>query len=80
MIRGIGEQKPYETLDSFARGLATHYADRKPALRAERICHEDWTEVAVHIEFERAATPHGLKHLSMFEFYWAPFTEDKVST
>ena len=79
MIHGIGEQNPYETLDSFARGLATHFAGSKPALRAERICHEDWTEVAVHVEFERAATPRGLKHLSVFEFYWAPFTEDKVS-
>ena len=79
VIHGIGEQNPYETLDSFARGMATHFADNRPALRAERIYHEEWTEVAVHVEFEKAVTPHGLKHLSLFEFYWAPFTEDKVS-
>ncbi len=79
VIHGIGEQNPYETLDSFARGLAKHFADSKPALRAERIRHEDWTEVAVHVEFEGPVTPRGLKHLSVFEFYWAPFTEDKVS-
>ena len=79
VIHGIGEQNPYDTLDSFARGLANHFADRKPTLRAERIRHEDWTEVAIHVEFERAATPNGLRRLSLFEFYWAPFTEDKVS-
>ncbi len=79
MIHGIGEQNPYETLDSFARGLATHFGESKPVLSAERIRHEDWIEVAVHIEFERAVTPRGLTHLSVFEFYWAPFTEDKVS-
>ena len=79
VIHGIGEQNPYDTLDSFARGLASHFADLKPTLRAERISHEDRTEVAVHLEFERPATPNGLKHLSLFEFYWAPFTEDKVS-
>jgi len=79
VIHGIGEQNPYETLDSFARGLATHFAERKPVLRAERISHEEWTEVAVHVEFKDAVTPRGLKHLSLFEFYWAPFTEDKVS-
>src|SRR6266699_843716 len=79
VIHGIGEQNPYETLDSFARGLATHFADRKPVLRAERISHEEWTEVAVHVQFNDAVTPRGLKHLSVFEFYWAPFTEDKVS-
>jgi len=79
VIHGIGEQNPYDTLDSFARGLAEHFADHKPTLRAERIRHEDWTEVAVHLEFENAATRNGLKHLSLFELYWAPFTEDKVS-
>jgi hypothetical protein len=38
---GIGEQNPYETLDSFAGCLANHFAHSKAALRAERISHHD---------------------------------------
>ena len=73
-MHGIGEQNPYETLDSFAQGFARHFIalDRQPGLRPERITHGDWTEAAVHLEFEVATTDRGLRRLSLFEFYWAP--------
>src|SRR5713226_7013446 len=87
VIHGIGEQNPYETLDSFARGFAHYFqaqaaAAKQPlklTLRPERISHKDWTEVAVHLEFDPPVTPRGLRRLSLFEFYWAPYTEGKVT-
>ncbi|HEX9225015.1 MAG TPA: hypothetical protein VF860_16925 [Candidatus Acidoferrales bacterium] len=83
VIHGIGEQNPYDTLDSFARGFA-HYFQTEAGqplltLRPERISHKDWTEVAIHLESDRPLTPRGLRRLSLFEFYWAPFTEGKVT-
>jgi hypothetical protein len=81
VIHGIGEQNPYETLDSFARGFARCFEDRgtPPSLRPERIAHADWTEVAVHLEFSTPATERGLRSLSLFEYYWAPHTQGQVT-
>ncbi|MGH9861881.1 MAG: hypothetical protein ACRD35_00495 [Candidatus Acidiferrales bacterium] len=81
VIHGIGEQNPYETLDSFAQGLARHFSSQgaRPLLRPERIRHESWTEIAIHLEFAESATANGLRRLSLFEFYWAPYTEGKVT-
>lgn len=82
VIHGIGEQDPYETVDSFARGLVKYFRSRgqtKFKIAPERIRHKDWTEVAIHLEFEEPATRRGLRRLSLFEFYWAPYTEDKVN-
>jgi len=80
VIHGIGEQNPYETLDQFARGFAGYFTGQgtAPTLRPERIRHEGWTEVAVHLEFPHA-NPRSLERLSIFEFYWAPYTEGKVT-
>jgi hypothetical protein len=79
VIHGIGEQNPYETVDQFARGFARHFQAYKPKLEPERIRHDGWTEVAVHLDFGDRPTSRGLKRLSLFEFYWAPYTEGKVS-
>ena len=80
VLHGIGEQVPYETLDSAGRGFAeTFGADGYPCkLTGERLQHADWTEVAVHLDFDAPATPQGLRRLSLFEFYWAPYTEGKT--
>jgi hypothetical protein len=87
VIHGIGEQNPYDTLDSFARGFAYYFqtqahVTKQPlhlTLRPERISHKDWTEVAIHLESDQPLTSKGLRRLSLFEFYWAPFTEGKVT-
>ena len=82
VIHGVGQQDPYETLDSFASGLATYFRKERKAtfdIRPERIAHKDWTEVAIHFEFDQPATERGLKQLSLYEYYWAPYTQDKVS-
>jgi hypothetical protein len=83
VIHGIGEQNPYETLDSFTRGLAGHFGDvspsQAPVIRPERINHGSWTEVVIHLEFPGPVTPAGLERLTLYEFYWASYTEGKVT-
>ena len=83
VIHGIGEQNPYETLDSFARGFALYFnqlnPENKAQLHPERIRHKNWTQAAVHLKFKQEATKNGLTQLSLFEFYWAPFTEGKMT-
>lgn len=82
VIHGIGEQNPYETLDQVARGFVRYFRGRNlvPALRPERLRHADGTEVAIHLEFPEPYSPRGERRLTLFEFYWAPFTEGKATT
>lgn len=81
IMHGVGEQNPYETLDSFAQGFARHFIGqtKRFVIRPERIAHADWTEAAVHLEFDTPATERGLERLSVFEFYWARYIEGKVT-
>ncbi len=97
VIHGIGEQNPYETLDSFARGVFTHFTETR-GLNAKlcpiAIAHKDWTQVGMRIGFfppdatppdcpppgaaqDPAAKPP--QFIDLFEYYWAPETEDKLS-
>lgn len=77
VIHGIGEQNPYETLDLVARAFVRYFRGRNqiPVIHPERIRHADWTEVAVHLDFPA----HERERLSLFEFYWAPYTEGKAT-
>lgn len=103
IIHGIGEQNPYETLDSFARGVFTHFTQTcgmNAKLCPISIAHKDWTQVGMRIGFyppgvaprpcpspgspdadgaaELAATDPP-QYIDLFEYYWAPETEDKLS-
>jgi hypothetical protein len=84
VIHGIGEQDPYEPLDSFARGLFSHFKQRWPGvlLNPIQIGHKDWTQVGMRIEFPESTSPlnggSGSKwFIDLFEYYWAPATEGK---
>ncbi|MFQ5795612.1 MAG: hypothetical protein ACE5JP_11255 [Candidatus Bipolaricaulia bacterium] len=81
VIHGIGEQNPFETLDSFSRGLwkylksqgmdieGTHQlAERKGAGGVH------WTE-----SFVRLSSPQGEDWIDTHEHYWAYLTEEKIS-
>ena len=97
IIHGIGEQNPYETLDSFARGVFRYLKD-KNGMNAKlcpiEIRHKDWTQVGMRIGvFEKGlelpkcpdddASEHPAhqppEYVDIFEYYWAPLTEDKLS-
>jgi hypothetical protein len=76
VIHGIGEQNPYEPLDAFARGLFTELQSEIPNARLQplKIGHEDWVQAAIRIE-----NPDTNDAVDIFEYYWAPYTEDKLS-
>ncbi len=83
VIHGIGEQNPYETLDAFTRGIfsfLTTTPNGAPAARISphKVAHEDWTQVGMRIEVPQGAGPTADK-IDLFEYYWAPYTEDKIS-
>ena len=80
VIHGIGEQNPFETLDSFGRGLICYLksvgidfqlehrlADRKKGTEQE------WTESYVRIRFSPDS------YIDLHEYYWAYLTEKKIT-
>lgn len=85
VIHGIGKQNPYETLDQFARGLADHFQvpqappKQQPTLEPLLINHEGWNEVAIRLDLNGQVTVHGFSVLDLYEFYWAPHTEGKIT-
>lgn len=85
VIHGIGQQDPYETLDQFARGLVDHFQVPQalplgqPLLEPLLINHEGWNEVAVRLTLRDGSTRLGYQTLDLYEFYWAPYTEGKIS-
>ena len=112
VIHGIGEQNPYETLDSFARGVFTYLYDTRhlnAKLCPIEFAHKDWTQVGMRIGIfepgqqppecpvkdgppkpgapataedehkDKKARPLHETHVDIFEYYWAPETEDKLS-
>src|SRR5438067_1777177 len=87
VIHGIGEQNPYETLDQFARNLM-RYLKHEGGINdltasAQKIDHNDWVEAMVRLE----SNSHGPRtqegsesaYIDLYEYYWAPMSEDKIS-
>jgi hypothetical protein len=82
VIHGIGEQNPYESLDSFARGVFYHLRDRlhlNPAISPLTIALKDWTQAGIRLTVNPGLGPDLEGRLDLFEYYWAPDTEDKLS-
>jgi hypothetical protein len=95
VIHGIGEQAPYQTLDNFARGLAS--ALRKKlcdySLRFDPINRKDgsnvWTEARVQLEPEtqppnnhseaQETSAQPRPSITVAEYYWSPKAEDQIS-
>lgn len=82
VIHGMGQQNPYETLDQFARGLIDQ-RERSTGQRLQPapllIAHEGWNEVAIRLELGGQPTKSGATTLDLYEFYWAPYTEGKIT-
>lgn len=76
VIHGIGQQQPFEPLDSFVNGLRASLREKRPPIPdADR---------AVHMTFGREnAFDHGVRlagaDLDVYEVYWAPLTQRKAS-
>ncbi len=82
VIHGIGEQDPFETLDSFARGFINHLS----SLGMECTLHHElanrkgtsgagWTESFVRIQLAGGKD----QWIDIHEYYWAYLTEEKIS-
>jgi hypothetical protein len=87
VIHGMGEQAPYQTLDGFARGLASALrTDHRPySIEFNPINRQEggdlWTEARVELvpgvsaSGESKAQPR----ITVAEYYWSPKAEDKMS-
>jgi hypothetical protein len=85
VIHGIGQQNPYETLDHFSKGLVEHFTDSHavpptpPIITPFLVNHGDWNETALRLTLQGRTTPLGHSTIDLYEFYWAPYTEGKIS-
>ncbi|MBZ5571421.1 MAG: hypothetical protein LAO09_06035 [Acidobacteriia bacterium] len=87
VVHGIGEQDRYEPLDQFARNL-TRYLRHEGGiddltLSARKIDHNDWVEASIRLETAahgpRTEEGRSSATIDLYEYYWAPQTEDKIS-
>jgi len=92
VIHGIGQQAPYETLDQFTQGLLGSFqtAGAKCTLLPHLdICRDplreqsQWVRASCHLNFDAPVAMQSenssVGHISFFEYYWAPITQDKIS-
>ena len=79
VIHGIGEQNPFETLDSFGLGLVDyfHSVNLKPKLSHQIIGRKEKTEWVE--SFFRIETEGTDDSIDVHEYYWAYLTEKKIS-
>jgi hypothetical protein len=95
VIHGIGEQRPYETLDHFAHGLLDSFATSgvswsvQPQLDVAKDpthLQQDWVRASLRLippspqPFTNPDNSTALiEDITLFEYYWAPITQDKIS-
>lgn len=97
VIHGIGQQRPYQTLDQFGRGLLKSFEgdDRTPwkIFPQLNICkdpnhaQEDWVRASCRLTPDRSVPfisdmhkkGDTIEDISLFEYYWAPITQDKIT-
>jgi pimeloyl-ACP methyl ester carboxylesterase len=81
VIHGIGEQNPFETLDSFTRGFVRYMQTRQvPFTATHKVADRvgaggaHWTE-----SFVRLSSADSLDCIDIHEYYWAYITEEQIS-
>jgi acyl carrier protein len=81
VIHGIGEQNPFETLDSFARGLINHLRSEDIGLEARhQIIERKGASGSGWIEnYVRLASAEGKDIIDIHEYYWAYLSEEKIT-
>ena len=92
VIHGIGQERPYETLDRFARNLKNCLPGNwnvEPQLdRATDPTHvsTSWVRAALRLTpQDDSSIPYksdpasSFKDITLFEYYWAPITQDKIT-
>ncbi|MGH9635733.1 MAG: hypothetical protein ACRD72_12950 [Candidatus Angelobacter sp.] len=84
VVHGIGEQNPYETLDQFGRNLMRYLSFEGGIndlqIEAARYDHNDSTEARIRLKTQAfGPDPNTEGLIDIYEYYWAPQTEDKIS-
>src|SRR5206468_8529131 len=84
VVHGIGEQNPYETLDQFGRNLMRYLSFEGGIndlqIAADRYDHNDSTEARIRLKTQAfGPDPNTEGLIDIYEYYWAPQTEDKIS-
>jgi hypothetical protein len=86
VIHGIGEQNPYETLDQFGRNLMRYLSFEGGIndlqISADRYDHNDSIEARIRLTTQNFGPQQGGGRpglIDIYEYYWAPQTEDKIS-
>jgi hypothetical protein len=95
VIHGIGQQRPYETLDQFTRNLLTSLSTNASAwtVQAQLDSQPDptrvdkaWVRASFVLSPPAGTTPaftsdptKSIQDISLFEYYWAPITQEKIS-
>ena len=96
VIHGMGQQKPYETLDSFTRNLMESLGNVGPSWiirpQLDQVADpvrnsKSWTRASFKITPPDNTNPprfasdstSSISEISLFEYYWAPITQDKVT-
>lgn len=82
VIHGIGQQQPFQALDSFVNGLrATLQRDQKKVVTTHRMFgREEVFDHAIRIEVSDPNNDaQSTLRLDVYEFYWASLTQGKAS-
>lgn len=84
IFHGVGNQKPFETLDTFARGMLETFTDAGFDADAFTLTHQfakrdddqggSWFDNLIRVTYKESEN-----YLDFYEFYWAPETENQVS-
>lgn len=74
LVHGIGEQRPYETLDAFARGLVRAHARSGPLRLTPR--NVEWADgTGTCLRIEGLAS---FEHLDVVELHWSGLAHGKI--
>lgn|SRR5574341_137352 len=81
VIHGIGEQNPFETLDSFVRGLVDglEALDIKISASHHIVARNDSSSKGWVESFVRLTPESSDKHIDVHEFYWAYLAAEKIT-
>lgn len=79
LIHGIGEQRPYEALDSFVQGLAGEWGIEDGKLEHRLTWRDGRADTAVRVPLGRRVDRAGAGCLDVHEYYWAAQFERRIS-
>lgn len=82
LIHGIGQQRPYETMDAFARGLVSSFGAEEAELE-HRLEWRDGpsgrgTRSFLRVELPEPAPRSGAREVDVHEFYWAGLVQGRI--